>query len=143
MATANFHEDLGREDIVKGPSNRKFGVTFSVIFAVLAVLLAHRHISWAYAAGTMAVLSLILGLRFPDVLTAPNRAWLKLGLLLNKIVSPIVMIVLFFVVIMPIGLIIRLFRKDLLRLKRDRSAQTYWLSRSDSRNATESMRQQF
>jgi hypothetical protein len=53
------------------------------------------------------------------------------------------MIILFFVVVMPTGLIIRLFRKDLLRLKRDRSAQTYWLPRSESRSATESMRQQF
>ena len=72
-----------------------------------------------------------------------NRLWLKLGLLIYRVVNPVIMAVLFFVAILPIGLAMRLFGKDFLKLKRDRSLTTYWLPRTDPRPQSESMRQQF
>jgi len=72
-----------------------------------------------------------------------NRSWLKLGLLMYRVVNPVIMAILFFGAIMPIGLAMRLFGKDFLRLARDAALPTYWLPRSDPRPPSESMRQQF
>jgi hypothetical protein len=139
----NFHEDLARDDIVKGPSNRKFGLTFAAIFVLLAAIGYYRawHLTWLFAA--LAPLNLALALKFPDVLDAPNRAWLKFGLLLNRIVSPVIMLMLFFGVVAPIGFILKWLKKDSLRLRKEPSAKSYWLPRTDTREASESMRQQF
>jgi hypothetical protein len=139
----NFHEDLAREDTVKGPSNRKFGLTFAAIFLLLAAIGFYRglHLTWLFAA--LAPVSLVLALKFPDVLHAPNRAWLKFGLLLNRIVSPLIMMMLFFLVVAPTGFILKSLKKDPLRLRREPSAKSYWLPRTDTREASESMRQQF
>ena len=76
-------------------------------------------------------------------LAPANRLWLKLGLLMYRVVNPVIMAILFFAAILPIGLAMRLFGKDFLKLKRDRSLATYWLPRTDPRPQSESMRQQF
>jgi hypothetical protein len=140
---SNFHEDLAREDIIKGPSDRKFGLTFAAIFALLAAIGFYRgwHLAWLFV--VLAPVSLVLALRFPDLLEGPNRAWFKLGLLLNRIVNPLVMLMLFFTVVVPVGFMLKLFKKDLLRLRIAPSAKSYWLPRTDIRAASESMRQQF
>jgi hypothetical protein len=139
----NFHEDLAREEIVKGPGNRKFGLTFAGLFALFAAIGFYREwrLVWLFVA--LAPVSLVLALKFPDVLEGPNRAWLKLGLLLNRIVSPVIMLMLFFLVVAPLGFILKLFNKDLLGLRREPAATSYWLPRTDARPASESMRQQF
>jgi hypothetical protein len=139
----NFHEDLAREDAVKGPGNRKFGLTFAGIFVLLAAIGVYREwrLTWLFV--MLVPVSLVLALKFPDLLERPNRAWLKLGLLLNRIVSPVIMLMLFFAVIAPIGFILKLFGKDLLRVRREPSAESYWLPRTETRAASESMRQQF
>ncbi|MFB9265939.1 hypothetical protein ACFFWD_22740 [Bradyrhizobium erythrophlei] len=139
----NFHEDLHREDLPKGPSNRKFGLTFAAIGAALAAIGLYRGWRLTYLYAALTPLFLILALRFPDALSRLNKAWLTLGLWLNRIVSPIVMLALFYLVIVPCGLAIRLFKKDLLQLRKAPAAQTYWLSRTDQRHPSESMRQQF
>ena len=140
---SNFHEDLGREDVVKGPNNRKFGLTFAAVFALLFAVGLFREWRLAYPLGALALVWLTLALRFPDALSRLNQAWLKLGLVLNRIVSPVVMLVMYFAVIVPFGLLMRVFRKDLLRLNKAPSANTYWLPRTDPRSASEAMRQQF
>ena len=68
---------------------------------------------------------------------------MKLGLLLYRVVNPVVMVILFFVTILPIALVMRAVGKDFLRLKWDRAAKSYWLPRSDDRPISESMKQQF
>ena len=78
----------------------------------------------------------------PSVLHPLNRLWMKLGLLLHRVVNPIVMGLLFYGTILPTGLIMRLRGRDLLRLKREPAADTYWIARTPG-PAPESMRDQF
>ena len=137
------HEDLNREQHVEGSSDRSFGVVFAVVFVVIAAwpLLAGNAVrSWALVvAGAFALIAMLM----PAVLAVPNRWWMKLGLLLGKIVSPIALGILFFGVISPTGALIRLFGKDPLRLKRDADAPSYWIAREPPGPPPESMTNQF
>jgi hypothetical protein len=138
-----LHEDLHREEEVIGPSDRKFGLTIGIILALIAVWKAWQGSHWAYAWGAPALFLIIFALWRPAVLAPLNRAWLRLGLVLYRVVNPVVMAILFYLTILPIGLLMRALGKDLLRLKRDSRAKSYWLPRSDERPISESMRQQF
>ena len=79
----------------------------------------------------------------PSLLSAPNNIWQKFGLLLHRIVSPVIMAVLFYGTILPIGLLMRRLGKDPLRLKLDKTRRQLLAARSDDRPQSESMRQQF
>ena len=142
-ARHGLHEDLTREDEVEGSSNRSFGLVFTGFFAVVAGISAWRHgWMWPYAGG-LAAAFLIVSFAAADLLAPLNRAWMKFGLLLGKIVAPIVLGLLFFLSVVPIGLILRARGKDLLRLKRDPSAQSYWIMREPPGPPPETMRKQF
>ena len=143
MATSGLHEELQREEEIVGPSDRKFGLTIGIVFALIALWKAFHASVWAYVCAALAVALIGLALAYPAALAGLNRAWLKLGLLLYRVVNPLVMAILFYVTILPIGLILRATGKDLLRLKWDASAQSYWLPRTEQRPWSESMRQQF
>jgi hypothetical protein len=143
MSTSGLHENLHRPDEVAGPSDRNFGLTFALVFGALGAFSLYHRSGWAVVWTALAAGMLALALARPQVLAGANRAWLKLGLLLNHVVSPVVMAVIFYLVMLPIGLMLRAFRKDLLRLKLDGQTKTYWISRVDSRPQAESMRQQF
>jgi hypothetical protein len=127
------------------PSERSFGWLFCGVFALLA--LYGWRAGWAgslvilsgLAATTMAAVSLVC----PRLLAAPNRAWHRLGLFLGKIVSPLVMAVIFFVLLTPVGLLARLFGRDELRLKLQPDAQTYWVDRAPPGPDAGSYKQQF
>jgi hypothetical protein len=142
-ARHGLHEDLSREEEVKGSSNRSFGLVFAGFFAIVAALSAWKHgWMWPWASGLAAVF-LAVSLFAADILTPLNRAWTKLGLLMGKIVAPVVLGLLFFLSIVPIGLIMRARGKDLLRLKFDRSARSYWIERNPPGPPPETMRKQF
>lgn len=143
MKTDALHEDLAREDLVVGPSNRSFGLTFAAVFALLALWKLWHWSAWSALWGAAAFVLLALSLWLPDALALPNKAWLKLGLLLYRVVNPVVMVILFFGTILPIALIMRAVGKDLLRLKWDKAAESYWLPRHDDRPMAESIKQQF
>ncbi|QPF92238.1 hypothetical protein [Bradyrhizobium commune] len=132
-----------RDDVIVGPSNRSFGLTMAVVFALIGGLGLYKASShapiWLGAALVFAVLALL----WPRSLALANRVWLKLGLLMYRVVNPVIMAILFFGAILPIGWIMRLSGMDFLRLSRDRAAPSYWLPRSDPRPISESMRQQF
>ena len=131
------------DEVVVGPSDRNFGVTMAAVLALIGGYGLYRGSShapfWLGAAAVLAGLTLWR----PQWLNPANRAWLKLGLLMYRVVNHVIMALLFFVAILPIGLLMRLFGKDFLKLARDRSSSTYWQSRSDPRPPSESMRQQF
>ena len=131
------------DEIVVGPSDRNFGFTMAVVFALIGGFGLYKGSSHALIWLSVAAVFASLTLWRPQSLGLANRAWLKLGLLMYRVVNPVIMAVLFFGVILPIGLAMRLFGKDFLRLARDRSLPTYWLPRSDPRPPSESMRQQF
>ena len=136
-----MHEDFKRELPPGGPSDRNFGITFAAFFALigLAPLLKHHPARWwaiAISAGFLLVSAAI-----PSILRPANRAWMGLAHLLNRIVSPIVMAVVFVVAVLPTGLILRMLGKDPMRVKFDRNAGSYWIARPPS--APESMSRQF
>jgi hypothetical protein len=143
MPAGTLHEALRREDNTSGPSDRKFGLTLGAILAVIAVVKSIEHSSWAIIWGVSAAVLIGCALLRPALLSMPNSLWLKLGLLLHRIVNPIIMAVLFYGTIMPIGLLMRAVGKDPLQLKLDRTATSYWLPRSDERPQSDAMRQQF
>ena len=137
-----FLESSG-DEIVAGPSNRNFGFTMASVFALIGLVGLYKHSSHAPLWLCAAVVFAGVTLWRPQALGFANRAWLKLGLLMYRVVNPIIMAILFFGVLLPIGWIMRLSGKDFLHLARNRALPTYWLARSDPRDISESMRQQF
>tara|TARA_B100000214_G_scaffold364586_1_gene331362 strand:- start:1363 stop:1755 length:393 start_codon:yes stop_codon:yes gene_type:complete len=111
---------------IKISSNKSFGLVFFVIFIIIALwpLLNDGNIRiWSII---VSIIFLILGLLNSKILTPFNKLWMRLGALLGIIVSPIVMGAVYFGIITPIGLIMKLFGKDVLNLKLDKNKKTYW-----------------
>ncbi len=111
---------------IKISSNKSFGLVFFVIFIIIALwpLLNDGNIRiWSII---VSIIFLILGLLNSKILTPFNKLWMRLGALLGIIVSPIVMGVVYFGIITPIGLIMKLFGKDVLNLKLDKNKKSYW-----------------
>jgi len=137
------HEDLTREQDIEGSSDRSFGVVFAVVFLLIAgwPLWHGEGLRW-WAAGVAAAFALIAAVR-PALLARLNRQWMKLGLLLGKVVSPIALGLLFYGGITPIGVVLRLAGKDPLRLKFDRGADSYWIRREPPGPRPDSMTNQF
>ncbi|MGB8895669.1 MAG: SxtJ family membrane protein, partial [Pseudolabrys sp.] len=124
-------------------SDRSFGIVMTAAFAVMSLLnWWHGGHSWRWTGG-IAVLFLAAALLYPATLKPFNRLWLKFGLLLHKVVNPIVMALVFFGTVLPTGLIMRALGKDPLRLKRQPNANSYWIERRPLGPAPESMKDQF
>lgn len=138
-----FHENFQRVEEVKGSSNRMFGIVFFVVFGLIAiwpVLFGNPFRLWS---GAIAAGFLVVALIRPAILAPLNRLWTRLGLLMHNVVNPVIMGLLFFVAITPMGLVLRLLGKDLLRLKRDPAAKSYWIDRKPPGPPGDSMRRQF
>jgi Saxitoxin biosynthesis operon protein SxtJ len=138
-----LHENLVRSEEIVGPSNRRFGLTIGAACAIIGgirALLGHSHTEWWLGAGFVVALFAIL---WPAALGPLNRLWLRLGLLLNKVVNPIVMTVLFVSTIVPVGVLMRLGGKDTLRLRARPDAASYWILRDPPGPAPETMKNQF
>ena len=131
MATAqNTHENLDRDDEVIGSSDRGFGLTFAAVFGLVgAYKLLGSGSGWGYAWFAGGAVFLTLALAVPGVLAPINRAWTRLGLLLYRVVNPVIMALLFYVTVVPIGLVMRLFGKRPLQLAREPDAASYWIER--------------
>ena len=115
-------------DEIKINSNRSFGIVFFVVFLLIAfypLLKGHDLRIWSLI---VSLIFLILGLLNSKILTPLNKMWFKLGLFLGKIISPLIMGIIFFIVVTPIGIIMRLFNKDLLNLKYNKE-KSYWIKR--------------
>ena len=140
--TQSTHESFVREEGSSPGSDRTFGLVMAAALALLALLNAwHRGRLWPWEA-MIAALFLLAAWLAPAALHPLNRLWMKLGLVLHKIVNPIVMGLLFYGTIWPTGLVMRLRGADLLRLKREPSSDSYWIVR-DPGPAPETMRDQF
>lgn len=111
-------------------SNRSFGIVFFIVFLLISFypMLKNENIStWALI---ISLVFLILGLTKSRVLSPFNRLWFEFGLLLGKILSPLIMGTIFFVVVTPIGLLMRLFNKDLLNLKLNKK-KSFWIKKDE------------
>ena len=142
-----LHEDLSPRDDVKSGSARSFGLVFAVVFASIAIwpLLNMSEQGgmlrvWAVA---VAAFFVIAALVMPRMLAPLNWLWFKFGLLLHKIVNPLVMGLLFFLTVTPIGLLMRALGKTPLQLGFDKSAESYWIPRAPPGPSPESMKRQF
>jgi hypothetical protein len=138
-----LHEDLSRDDDIIGGSDRGFGLTIAGVCALVGavrLVLGHPRAAWWLGAATIA---LVLALFRPAALAPLNRVWLRLGLVLYRVVSPLAMGLIFVTTVVPIGLIMRAFGKDPLRLRRDSSAASYWIQRDPPGPASETMKNQF
>lgn len=140
---SKVHEDPGRRIAVKLPSERSFGVVWTVALGLIGGLpltTGGQPRIWAWALG--ALLAVTTWLR-PSLLRIPNLLWFRFGLLLGRIVSPIVLGVIFFGVITPFGMVMRLSGRDPLRLRVDPAAGSYWVPRKPPGPPPESMKDQF
>ena len=143
LSGPDFHEDLAREDELNGSSDRVFGFTLAGVTSVVgAAKLWHGHAAgWLWLGAAAAFL--VLALFWTAPLSPLNRIWMRFGLLLYKVVNPVVMALLFFVTVVPIGFAMRAIGRDALRLKRDKAAASYWILREPPGPSPETMKQQF
>jgi saxitoxin biosynthesis operon SxtJ-like protein len=126
-----------------GSSDRAFGLLFAALTGIAAGFAAWHGRSSAFGWAAVAALFLVSALLAPALLGPLNRLWRGLGLLLSRITTPIVMGVLFFAVVTPVGVLMRASGKDPLRLRPDRGASSYWLARAGERERQTSMTRQF
>lgn len=125
-------ESLSRVEVVKPGSERNFGLVMAGFFALLAGIAAWR-LALVWTAGWAAV-SLGFGaaaLLAPRVLAPLNVAWFRFGMILHAVINPLIMGAMFFVIIAPIGIIMRILGKRPIPLRPDRAAASYWRSRSE------------
>ena len=120
-------------------SNKSFGVVFFLVFLVIGLypLLNDGNIRILFI--IISFLFLILGLINSKILTPLNKAWFKFGIFLGKIISPIVMGIIFFLVVTPIAFLMRILKKDLLNLKYNKNS-SYWIEKTDPKST---MKNQF
>lgn len=144
MTTDGTHERLSAgEDDTKLPTERKFGITFAAVFAVIGLLpLVHGGAIRFWSLGVAAVF-LVGAYFFPSALHPLNRAWFALGLLLHRIMNPVILGAMFYTVITPMAVLIRISGKRLLNLGFDPNAQTYWIIRTPPGPKAESVHRQF
>ncbi len=127
----------------KPGSERSFGLVFAAVFALIGLVpLRHGEAPhWFILA--LAACFAVAGLVAPSVLRPLNVVWFQLGRLMGRVVNPVVMGAVFFLGMTPIGIILRLRGKDLLSLKLDRKAASYWIARDVAAPASQTMKNQF
>jgi formate-dependent nitrite reductase membrane component NrfD len=145
MAGPGTHERIERHEHVKPPSERSFGWTFAVVFSLLAAFsFWHRGVTpTLYVTLAVSAAFAAVTLVAPRVLKPLNVAWLKFGLVLHKVVNPVIMGLLFYGVFTPIGVVMRAFGADLLRMTRKTSSGGYWVVKAEEGLADSSMKDQF
>ena len=137
------HNTLVRDEAVEPGSDRSFGL---IVGGILAAIGAYQWMKglqiypWFLGPGLVLV---VLGLILPGILHPLNVGWTRLGLLLGRIVTPVVMFLVYAVSVVPIGLILRILGKDLLRLERGDDQDSYWIERTPPGPAPESLKDQF
>jgi predicted membrane metal-binding protein len=139
----SFHETTLRDAPAKTSSDRSFGLVFAAVFAIVTIwpLIHGEDIRWWSLA--IAAAFLVIALAIPRILHPLNRAWTAFGLLLHRIVSPVIMGAIFFVAVTPIALLMRLFGKIPLQLRFDPKAASYWIVRTPPGPAGDTMKNQF
>ena len=126
-------------DDVKISSNRSFGLVFFIVFLLIAFYPLINQGEIRIWSALISLLFLILGIINSKILTPLNKAWFKFGIFLGKIISPIVMGVIFFLVVTPIAFLMRILKKDLLNLKYNKNS-SYWIEKTDPKST---MKNQF
>ena len=113
---------------IKIGSNKSFGVVFSIVFLIVALYPVLNNNSIRTWSVLLSLIFLILGLLNSPILSPLNKIWFYFGIFLGKIVSPLIMAIIFFIVVTPIGFIMRLLKKDILNLRFNNN-KTYWIKK--------------
>ena len=113
----------------KNTQNRSFGLLFFIVFLAFALWLLIKKGEINLYLISIALIFLILGLLNSKILTPLNKSWIKFGELLGRIIAPIVMGIVYFIILTPISLLVRLLGKDLIGMKFDKNLKTYWIKR--------------
>jgi hypothetical protein len=137
------HESYERHEDVHGSSNRALGLVFAAVFLIIALF------PWFFG-GPIRMWSVIvsggftaIALLLPRLLTPLNRFWTRLGLVLQRVVSPVILGIMFFLVFTPMGFVMRLLGKDPLRLRFDRQLASYWVERTPPGPKPDTLSDQF
>ena len=115
-------------DDIKISSNRSFGIVFFIVFLLIALYPLTYSQDIRIWSVIISIIFLVLGLFNSKILTPLNKLWFKFGIFLGKIISPIIMGIIFFLVVTPIGLLMRLLGKDLINLKYNNN-KSYWIEK--------------
>ena len=143
MADGHFHEDLRREGEVKRSSERSFGIVFAVVFLLLGLAPLRHGLPvrwWALALSLAFVLAALLA---PRLLKPLNKLWARVGDLMHKITTPLIMGLLYYVALTPCAAAMRMAGKDPLQLKRKSGTASYWIHRTPPGPAPDSLNQAF
>jgi hypothetical protein len=143
MSRLDLHEDFRRDDEIIGSSDRTFGLTLAGVGLLIGAIKLWRgqDLAWWWVAA--AAILLATAVIHAPALAPLNRLWLRLGLVLYRVVNPIIMALIFIAAVMPTGLLMRAFGKDPLRLKRDVGAASYWIAREPADASSDPMKHQF
>ena len=138
-----MHENLDKGEEVKVSSDRSFGIVFTLVFLAVGVWEVSGGQSKGWFFFVSAVLFLVAAIARPSILGPLNRAWAKFGLLLGQVFNPLLLGVVFFLVVTPIAVVLRLLGKDSLHLKSKSDLESYWIDRSPAGPKFGSMTKQF
>ena len=120
-------------DDIKISSNRSFGIVFFIVFLLIGLYPLSYSEEIRVWLVIISFIFLFLGLLNSKILTPLNKVWFKFGIFLGKIISPLIMGIIFFLVVTPIGLLMRIFGKDVLNLKYNKN-QSYWIEKNGPRS---------
>ena len=132
--------EISRYFSTEQSSEKSFGVVFSIVFLIVALYPLITSAELRIWALVLSIIFFLLAFLAPKILVLPNKLWFKFGIFLGSIIAPIVMGFVFFVTVLPTGLIMRLLGKDLLKQKLDKNAKSYWIERKEPMG---SMKNQF
>jgi len=113
---------------IKKSSNKSFGIVFCIVFLLIGIWPLINNETYRLWALIISIIFLILGLSNSIFLTPLNNLWFKFGIFLGKIFSPLIMAIIFFFVVTPIAILMKLFKKDLLNLKYS-NKESYWIKK--------------
>jgi hypothetical protein len=143
MTQQSTHESLTRAESIAPGSDRRFGIVMAIVFAALAsVNLWHHGRVWLWLFVIAALFAATAILR-PAALRPLNVVWFRFGLLLHRVVNPIIMGLVFYGAVLPTGLVMRALGQDLLRLKIERDRDSYWIKRQPLASLPHTMKDQF
>ena len=129
-----------KHEMIRLPSNRSFGLLFFIVFLIISLWPLKDDGEIRIVTFTISLFFLILGLLNSKILKPLNFLWIKFGLMLGKFINPIIMAIIFYTTVVPIGLIFKILRKDLLSIKKNPNLKSYWVKKTHNKN---SMKNQF
>ena len=131
--------NIMKNNEIKISSNKSFGIVFAIVFFLIALWPIIKSDDIRIWSLIVSIIFLILGIMNSSILTPLNKIWFRFGIFLGNFIAPVVMGIIFFFVVTPIGLIMRLLGRDLIKLKNN-NENSYWIEKKD---AESSMRKQF